>query len=103
MDVFIGDTPEARAARDERQTKLMRLVTVGCNLVRQRNSFRGKLDKRELMLRHQLDGSARRYRDFAIAMLVQHPEVRGIVNNPDFANLRDAFPGGFTHRVTDNL
>ncbi len=60
------------------------------------------MNKRELMLRHQLDVSARRYRDFAIAMLAEHSNVRGMVNNPDFTSLRDAFPDGLTRRVSDS-
>jgi hypothetical protein len=89
--IFIGDTPETIAAREGRRARLRQLVTVGNALVGQRDAFRGKLTKRELILRHQLDTSARGYRDEAIEMLTDHPDLRGTVNHREFAMLRDAF------------
>jgi hypothetical protein len=87
-----GDIPAAKAPREAKQARLRQMVTV-CALVKQRNAFVGKLTKRELSrLRHQLDTSARRYRDDAIQMLFEHPELRDIVHHHDFARLRDAFP-----------
>jgi hypothetical protein len=90
--VIIGDTPEAKAVRDARKARLRQLVTVGCALVRQRDAFVGsQLTKRELTLRHQLHTGARRYRDEAIEMLSDHPDLRDMIYHQDFARLRDAF------------
>jgi hypothetical protein len=90
--VFIGDTPETIAAREQRRARLRQLVTVGCALVGQRNKFAGALTKRELSLRHQIETSARRYRDDAIEMLSDHRDLRDMVHHGEFAVLRDAFP-----------
>jgi hypothetical protein len=90
--VFIGDTPEAKADRQARQTRLRQVVTIGCALVGQRDKFIGKLTKRELHLRNQIEDSARQYRDEAIEMLTANPDLRGMVHHGEFVVLRDAFP-----------
>jgi hypothetical protein len=59
--IIIGDTPEAKAAREAKQARLRQMVTIGSALIKQRDKFIGKLTKRELHLRHQLDTSARSY------------------------------------------
>jgi hypothetical protein len=99
--VSIGDTPETIADRRARQTRLRQLITVGNALVGQRDAFKGKLTKRELILRHQLDTSARGYRDEAIGMLAEHPDLRSMGNLPEFAMLRSAFsiPWGTTRKA----
>jgi hypothetical protein len=44
--IIIGDTPEAKAARESKRARLHQMVTVGCTLVKQRDTFVGKLSKR---------------------------------------------------------
>jgi hypothetical protein len=83
--IFIGDTPEAQADRKARQARLRQVVTVGCALVRQRDKFTGILTKREAALRRQIEDSARRYRDDAIEMLTEHPDLSGTVHHSEFA------------------
>jgi hypothetical protein len=89
--VFIGDTPETIADRQARQARLRQLITVGNALVGQREAFTGKLTKRELLLRHHLDTSARGYRDEAIEMLETYPDLRAMGRLKEFAMLRNAF------------
>jgi hypothetical protein len=89
----MNDTPEAKRA------KLRQMVTVGSTLIRQRDSFVGKLTKGKLGLRHQLGTSAKRYRDESIDMLTEHPEQREIGRNRNFARLRDAFPASWPLRT----
>lgn len=73
---------------------------MGNALVVQRDAFTGNLTKRELILRHQLDTSARSYRDEAIGMLADHPDLRAMGHLKEFAMLRNAFsvPWGTTRR-----
>jgi hypothetical protein len=37
--IIIGDTPEAKAARESKRARLRQMVTVGCTLVKQRDTF----------------------------------------------------------------
>ena len=90
--IIIGDTPEAKAAREAKRARLRQMVTIGCTLVKQRDTFVGKLSKREISLQHTIEASARRYRDGVIEMLFEHPELRDMVHHHDFTRLRDAFP-----------
>jgi hypothetical protein len=83
----MDDTPDKA-----KRARLRQLVTVGSTLVRQRDSFVGKLTNRERSLRHRIESSARRYRDEAIDKLMEHPELRDMVVDRNFARLRDAFP-----------
>jgi hypothetical protein len=92
MGVMIGDTPEAMAAREAKRARLRQMVTIGSNLVRQRDSFMGELTKRDCSLRCVIETSARRYRDGAIEILAECPELPDMVNHPEFSRLRDAFP-----------
>jgi hypothetical protein len=57
MGVMIGDTPEAIAGREAKRTGLRQMVTIGSNLVRQRDSFMGELTKRERSLRCMIETS----------------------------------------------
>ena len=77
--IMIGDTPKARVDREARKARLHQLVAVGSALVGQRDKFVGALTERERSLRHQIETTARRYRDEAIEMLSDYPDLRDMI------------------------
>jgi hypothetical protein len=92
-------TPEAKAARETKRARLRQTVTLGCTLIRQRDTFVGKLSKREISQQHTIETSAKRCCDEAIEMLFEHPELRDMVHHHDFTRLRDAFPPPWPTRI----